>query len=333
MKYIDLFGGIGGFRYGIEQSNKDWQCVYYADYDKYAVQTYNKNFGTEYEPTDITKVDARDIPDHDIICGGFPCQAFSTAGKRGGFEDTRGTLFFEVMRIAKAKRTKYLFLENVKGLLNHNKGKTFTTILQTMEELGYDAQWMVLNSKFHGVPQNRERVFIIGHLRGTPKPEVQPYARYEKKNKPISIGHISKTLTTRTGSTAKQQTLITSTTPREMAFKDVSPTLLARDYKAPKAVFTHSLYPRSSKTGKGGTGQLSKIDQTSYCLDTGNAQAISYDRIIRKLTPLECERLQGFPDNWTDGQSDSQRYKQCGNAVTTKVITAIVNNWNYGGEL
>ncbi len=304
MRYIDLFGGIGGFRYGIEQSNKSWKCVYYSDIDKYAVQTYNKNFSTEYEPTDITKVDAGDIPDHDLICAGFPCQAFSTAGKRGGFEDTRGTLFFEVMRIAKAKRTKYLFLENVKGLLNHNKGKTFTTILQTMEELGYDAQWMVLNSKFHGVPQNRERVFIIGHLRGTPKPEVQPYARYEKKNRPISIGHISKTLTTRTGSTAKQQTLI-----------------------------THSLYPRSSKTGKGGTGQLSKIDQTSYCLDTGNAQAISYDRIIRKLTPLECERLQGFPDNWTSGLSDTQRYKQCGNAVTTNVITAIVNNWNYGGEL
>ena len=128
MKYIDLFGGIGGFSYGIEQATKGkWECVWYCDNDKYAVQTYNKNYGENYEATDITTVKTTDIPDHDCICGGFPCQTFSIAGKRRGFEDIRGTMFFEIMRIAKAKRTKYLFLENVKGLLNHNKGKTFTS--------------------------------------------------------------------------------------------------------------------------------------------------------------------------------------------------------------
>ena len=208
IRYADLFGGVGGFRLGIQRAwssrqqsgrsqesllqggdstthettwNNYPRCVFYSDNDKYAVQTYNKNFGENHEPTDIRTVEADSIPEIDMLCGGFPCQTFSIAGKRRGFEDTRGTLFFEIARIIKVKRPKIVFLENVKGLLNHDKGKTFSVIIQTLSELGYDVQWMVLNSKFFGVPQNRERVFIIGSIRGTSRPEILPFGRIHKE--------------------------------------------------------------------------------------------------------------------------------------------------------
>ena len=144
-------------------------CAGYYEFDKYAVKTYNKNFKTNWKPTDITKLHASEVPQHDLLCAGFPCQSFSIAGKRKGFEDTRGTLFFDICRIAKHHRTPLLFLENVKGLLSHDEGLTFRTILQTLSELGYSIKWEVLNSKHFGVPQNRERVFIIGHLGGFPR--------------------------------------------------------------------------------------------------------------------------------------------------------------------
>lgn len=166
IKFADFFGGIGGFRLGIEQVlGKRAKCVFYNDFDKYAVATYNKQFNENWEPKDIREIDANSIPDFDMLCGGFPCQAFSIAGKRRGFEDTRGTLFFEIARIIKVKRPKIVFLENVKGLLSHNKGETFRVIIQTLDELGYNVKWVVLNSKNFGVPQSRERVFIIGNIR------------------------------------------------------------------------------------------------------------------------------------------------------------------------
>jgi len=189
MKFIELFCGIGGFRYGLEQIQKttdyrwdmsytlsvsdseeqrqqyNFRCVWANDIDKYACEVYRKNFGTgELYEGDIRTVDPASIPDHDLIVGGFPCQSFSIAGKRGGFEDTRGTLFFEICRIARAKGTKYLFLENVKGLLNHNQGKTFETIIRTLDELGYDCEWQVLNSYDFGKGE-RPRLFIFAILR------------------------------------------------------------------------------------------------------------------------------------------------------------------------
>jgi DNA (cytosine-5)-methyltransferase 1 len=169
MRFLDLFAGIGGFRTGMEMAGH--QCVGYVEIDKYARKSYEAMYETEGEWTrhDITAVtdsEWRQLRGAvDIICGGFPCQAFSNAGNRRGFDDTRGTLFFEIARAAKQIQPPYLLLENVKGLLSHDKGRTFETILQTLDELGYDAQWEVLNSKNFGVPQNRERVFIIGYLR------------------------------------------------------------------------------------------------------------------------------------------------------------------------
>ena len=180
MRFVELFGGIGGFSLAMQREG--FQCVGYYEIDKYAVQTYNKNFGTNYEPKDIREVKADDLPDHEILCGGFPCQSFSIAGKRMGFEDTRGTLFFEIARIAKVKRPHILFLENVKGLLSHDRGRTFATILATLDELGYNAEWQVLNSKYFGVPQNRERVFIIGHLRDQCSRQIFPLGKVSEKS-------------------------------------------------------------------------------------------------------------------------------------------------------
>lgn len=169
MKFLDLFAGIGGFRLGMESAGH--KCIGFCEIDKFARASYKAIHNTkgEIELHDITRAtdeSIRRIGSVDVICGGFPCQAFSIAGNRRGFEDTRGTLFFEIARFASILRPKYLFLENVKGLLNHENGITFETIISTLDELGYNVEWQVLNSKDFGVPQNRERVFIIGHLRG-----------------------------------------------------------------------------------------------------------------------------------------------------------------------
>jgi len=170
MKYFSMFSGIAGFELAIGEKA---ECIGYSEIDKYAIQVYeehfkHKNYG------DATKIDTRQLPNFDLLVGGFPCQAFSIAGKRKGFDDTRGTLFFDIARILRDKRPKYLLLENVKGLLSHDEGKTFQTILGVLTDLGYFIEWQVLNSKNFGVPQNRERVFIVGHLRGEPRPKVFP---------------------------------------------------------------------------------------------------------------------------------------------------------------
>lgn len=284
MKYFSTFSGIGGFELGIqlayENNNRPnirnriknlsksstnikkrkvgFTCVGFSEIDKHAIKIYKKHFNHK-EYGDITRIKAEELPDFDILVGGFPCQTFSIAGKRRGFEDTRGTMFFELARILRAKQPRLFVFENVKGLLSHDNGNTFRTIIAAVTELGYDCQWQVLNSKNHGVPQNRERVFIIGHLRGTSRPEVFPFGSYSEKDSKCSI--YTGTLTSR--------------------------------------------YPASQREG-------------TYLEENGNRK-----RTLRKLTPTECERLQGFPDSWTEGVSDTQRYKALGNAVTVNVIEDI----------
>lgn len=184
MKFLDLFAGIGGFRLGMERAGHE--CVGFCEIDQFARKSYKAIHNTEgeFEFHDITRVtdeSVRGIGRVDVICGGFPCQAFSIAGKRAGFEDTRGTLFFEIARFASILRPKYLFLENVTGLLNHDNGNTFETILGALDELGYDAEWQVFNSKNFGVPKNRERVFIIGHLRGAGGRAIFPFGGGDKE--------------------------------------------------------------------------------------------------------------------------------------------------------
>jgi len=317
MKYLSLFSGIGGFELGIQQAYESlhnlrpiqqtnskrpdssgnttnelqqWECVGYSEIDKYAIATYQSHFPEHHNYGDITKINEQELPDFDMLVGGFPCQAFSIAGKRKGFEDTRGTLFFDIARIIKAKQPRLVFLENVKGLLSHDNGETFRTIIATLDELGYDIQWQVLNSKNHGVPQNRERVFIVGHLGGIPERKVFP------------IGGDSEEDARRMG-------------------EEISYTLDAN-------------YAKGTNTLEKSRRQVVKIQQRPHGFFKGSDQEIApsirgasvsqnvFVNKIRRLTPIECERLQGFPDNWTIG-SDTQRYKQCGNAVTVNVIRDI----------
>ena len=184
MKFLDLFAGIGGFRLGMESAGHE--CIGFCEIDKFARESYKAIHNTEgeielHDITTVTDEFVRGIGGVDIICGGFPCQAFSIAGNRRGFEDTRGTLFFEIARFASILRPRYLFLENVKGLLNHQKGDTFETMLRALDELGYDVEWQLLNSKNFGVPQNRERVFIIGHLRGERTRRIFPIGRDDEQ--------------------------------------------------------------------------------------------------------------------------------------------------------
>ena len=174
IKYLSLFSGIGGFELGLENSDHDFECIGYSEIDKYARSIYEKHYPNHPYLGDATRINTKDLPDFDLLVGGFPCQAFSIAGKRRGFDDTRGTLFFEIARILKDKRPRYLLLENVRGLLSHNKGETFQTILRILTDMGYFIRWRLLNSKDHGVPQRRERVFIEGYLGGECGGEVLP---------------------------------------------------------------------------------------------------------------------------------------------------------------
>lgn len=236
LKFLDLFAGIGGFRLGMESAGHE--CIGFCEIDKFARKSYKAIHDTEgeielHDITTVTDEFIRGIGSVDVICGGFPCQAFSIAGNRRGFEDTRGTLFFEIARFASILRPKYLFLENVKGLLNHDRGATFETILRTLDELGYDVEWQVLNSKDFGVPQNRERVFVIGHLRGECTKGVFPLSGNDKATdckqpKIKKVGNIRKKGKSQSGDVVSTDSLaptLCSTTTQKDPLKVAIPVL------------------------------------------------------------------------------------------------------------
>jgi DNA (cytosine-5)-methyltransferase 1 len=401
MRFLDLFAGIGGFRLGMQQAGHE--CVGYVEWDKYARKSYEAIHDTEGEWTahDIRAVTDNDLgllrgKGIDIICGGFPCQAFSVAGKRGGFDDTRGTLFFEIARFAQQIKPRFLFLENVKGLLSHDQGNTFGTILHTLDELGYDAEWQVLNSKNFGVPQNRERVFIVGHLRGSGGRKVFPigendgktsneikivghsgsggqkgyihdveglvgalsatdykqpkqlkiaadlnYYNYDHMNRVYSPDGLCPTLATMQGGNREPKIKVKEATKKGYDIAYVGDSI---NYSVPNSE------TRRGRVGKGiantldtqcnqavlsgvYTGvspdfQSGPLEGLSRCLKANKHDAGITDGFrIRKLTPRECWRLQGFPD-WAfdkakEVNSDSQLYKQAGNSVTVNVIYEI----------
>ncbi len=396
IKFIDLFGGIGGFRLGLERCNERqneeegfrlrleksscnserwrkkriqtntkeehdvspenttsplFRCVGYYEIDKYCVQVYNYNFKENHKPTDITAVKASDIPDHDLLCGGFPCKDFSIAGKRKGFQGTNGTMFFEICRILKEKRPRLCLLENVRGLLSADDGRVFHTILLSLDELGYDAEWQIFNTIYH-LPQNRERVFIIGHLRedGGCSREVFPIREgnsvsgeggetglVEDKFATAITKNYHKGVHSRGETYIQEKPKMIHNVYGEFnegvrEFEDYSPTI-----RTPKSgghlplVMEHKkITDRSREYGDGFK------EGNSFCLDSGCGRDLIIHPQIRRLMPIECEKLQGFPDNWTArgvdewGEeviiSDSQRYKQLGNAVTVNVIEVIGEN-------
>lgn len=360
-----MFSGIGGFEIPLNKLGAE--CVGYSEIDKYAIKVYERQFngntgdkctdatcgqtepnknmlqvrqretisalsrdnsrignvsenGGSVLPTDIgrirticnecgrqkghtnygdaTTINPTELPDFDLLVGGFPCQAFSIAGKRKGFDDTRGTLFFDIARILAEKRPRHLVLENVKGLLSHDSGKTFQTILGVLSDLGYRVEWQVLNSKDFGVPQNRERIYFVGHLRGECSGQVFPIRQNGRATNELQ-GHFANTLTAR--------------------------------YEAAQAVGT---YIDEGKRNAQETepSRPSVLEKGSESNNSDIRGGQTYPQRVRRLTPLECERLQGFPDDWTQygiGEetiSDTQRYKMAGNAVTVNVVQAVMTN-------
>jgi len=324
-----MFSGIGGFEHGIEGIKAE--CVGFSEIDKYAVAIYKNHYPTHKNYGDAKKIVTEEIPPFELLVGGFPCQAFSVAGKQRGFCDTRGTLFFEIARVLTDKRPRNFLLENVKGLLSHDKGKTFQTILEILSDIGYRVEWQVLNSKDFGVPQNRERIFIIGHLRGTGGGTVFPLQRSDESNigESRSKRKIEKIVNTGHDGTNIYDPNGLAVTQKALGGGQGAKTGLYAVPKQAIPVLCANKGPVVRQDGR----RLKTNDEPSFTLNTIDRQGLYDGYRIRRLTPTECERLQGFPDGWTThGQfgfslkeiSDSQRYKTLGNAVTTNVIGAIV---------
>jgi DNA (cytosine-5)-methyltransferase 1 len=348
MKFIELFAGIGAFRLGLE--NTGHECVWANEWLERPRKIYARNFGEQPDGRDIRDVSAGDLPDADLLVGGFPCATFSVAGKRTGFslDDTRGTLAFEMFRLARDKGIPYLLFENVKGLLNHDGGRTFEIILEVLDGMGYDCQWELLDSQNFGVPQHRERVFLIGHLRGNPRPKVFPIGAtgsgddvaYKEKQggRQGFFSDISPTIDAHyyKGGNARQY-VVEQFIRRDNSirtFENVAPTLLAHMGTGGGNVPFVRPVLDVARVNKSPNGRMIKDDgdpmYTITAQDRHGVQIGDEDGFaIRKLTPMECERLQGFPDGWTefydDGKrvTDSERYERCGRTITIPVVEAI----------
>lgn len=315
-KFIDLFAGVGGFRLAMQ--NLGGKCVFTSEWDKEAQRTYRANFG-EVPFGDITKEETKKfIPDgFDVLCAGFPCQAFSIAGRRGGFEDTRGTLFFDVAEIIKRKKPKAIFLENVKGLRNHNGGKTLATILNVLRnDLNYFVpEPQIINAKEFGVPQNRERIYIVGFRKDTGVTEFE----YPKSlNKKVAFSQVKEKKVPATKyflSTQYVQTLINHKARHEDKGNG----------------FGYEIIPDNGIANAivvGGMGRERNlvIDKriTDFTPTTHIKGVVNRDG-IRKMTPREWARLQGFPDKYVIPVADASAYRQFGNSVAVPAIQATAN--------
>ena len=292
LKFIDLFAGIGGIRLGFEHIGA--KCVFSCEIDKFAQQTYLANFNDKPHE-DIIKIDIKNIPSFDILCAGFPCQPFSNAGLKLGFEDTRGTLFFHIANILKYHKPKIVFLENVKGLKNHNKGKTYQIIHNTLREIGYNVYSKILNAKDFGIPQNRERIYIIGFL----------------DNIDFSFPKIN------------------STPPK---LKDILEENISDKYTISDKLWSGHQRRKKEHLEKGNGFGYSIFNENSsytstisarYYKDGSEILIYQTNKNPRKLSPREAARLQGFPDSFKIVVSDNQAYKQFGNSVCVPVVKAL----------
>ena len=298
--FIDLFAGIGGIR--IPFQNLNGRCVFTSEWDKYAQKTYRVNFGEE-PYGDITKISSDEIPSFDILLAGFPCQPFSQAGLKKGFDDTRGTLFFEIERIIFDKRPKAFMLENVKQLRGHDKGRTLATIKKHLEDMNYDVKCEVLRAADFGVPQNRERLFIVGFDKGELSQEYHQKFKFpEKTNKKTCVGQI-----------------LESTVDEKYTISDklYEGHLRRKQQHLEKGNgFGFSVFNSESKYTNTLSARYYK-DGSEILIDQGNGIN------PRKLTPKECARLQGFPPEFIIPVSDTQAYKQFGNSVAVPAVDAV----------
>jgi DNA (cytosine-5)-methyltransferase 1 len=315
-KFIDLFAGIGGFRLAMQ--NLGGKCVFTSEWDKDAKRTYKANFG-ERPFGDITKEETKAfIPDgFDLLCAGFPCQAFSIAGKRGGFEDTRGTLFFDVAEIIKRKQPKAIFLENVKGLRNHNGGKTLATILNVLRnDLGYFVpEPQIINAKDFGVPQNRERIYIVGFHPNTNVTEFNYPISLDKKVTFADIKEKEVPATKYFLSTQYVQTLVNHKARHEGKGNGFGYAIIPDDGISNAIVVGGMGRERNLVLDH----RITDFTPTTHIKGTVNREG------IRKMTPREWARLQGFPDEFLIPVADASAYKQFGNSVAVPAIQATAN--------
>ena len=301
LKFIDLFCGMGGFRIAFEKN--DCKCVFSSDIDSFAQKTYFTNFN-EIPFGDITKINEKDIPDHEILCAGFPCQSFSIAGKRLGYNDTRGTLFFDVARIIKEKRPKAFILENVKGITNHDNGNTLQTILNTLNDLNYDVNYKILNAKDYNVPQNRERWYCIGFRRDL-NIEIEKFCF--PKAQPLN-NKLENLIEKSADSAYKISDTCYSNIKKYVKEKsiNVKNDTLAYEVRASRCQFKNDgISPcLTAKMGTGGNNVPIVIKQK------------------RRLTEKECLRIMGYPETYKINKG-AQTYKQIGNSVVVPIITLL----------
>lgn len=316
MKYFESFSGVGGFRLGIEKVIPDAECVGYSEIDKNAISVYSRHYPESKNYGDIKNINYGEVPDFDLLVGGSPCQDLSVAGKQAGLFGERSGLFFEFIRCLEEKKPKYFIWENVKGALSSNNGWDFARVQIEFSNAGFDFEWQVLNSKDFGVPQNRQRIFVVGHSRGTPRPQVFPIFGTDKAtNKSVKI------IAHRKGYRRNTQVFSPDGITEAM---DTGQGGGRGHYTAIPVLTPDRLVKRQN-------GRRFKTDGEPALTLTAQDRHGVFDGLkIRRLTPIECEKLQGFPCNWTEldatGRkvSDSQRYKMMGNAVTTNVITEII---------
>jgi len=310
--FIDLFAGIGGFHQAMKAFGA--KCLFASEWDTHAAKTYEENYGIKPQG-DITKIDEKEIPSHDILCGGFPCQAFSIAGKQKGFEDTRGTLFFDIARIVSFHKPKILFLENVKNFAQHNGGQTINTVVSTLVDLNYDVYYNVLNSSNYALPQNRERVYFVCFRRDLSVTKFKFPRPLEKRTSLFDIleqePKDAKTIT-RTDVVIKKEYTPTSTMFGELDLPN-RPIQIGIVNKGGQGERIYSPYGHAITLSAYGGGAGAKTGLYKI----GN--------LIRKLSPRECARLQGFPDTYKIPNSTTQAYKQFGNSVSVGVLKEIVN--------
>lgn len=311
VNFIDLFAGIGGFHYAMQSFGA--QCVFASEIDEKAAKAYATNHLLAPKG-DITKINAQDIPTHDILCGGFPCQAFSISGNLKGFEDTRGTLFFDIARIVDHHKPKILFLENVKNLVKHDDGKTLNTILKTLEELNYTVFYKVLNTSNFGLPQNRERVYIVGFNN----------EEYETLNFSFPESNLFSSLTD-----------ILEESPTNAKIIEREDISIYKDYLATKNIFNEVELPNKpiqiGKVNKGGQGERIYHPSGHAITLSANGGGVGaktglykINDKIRKLSPRECARIQGFPENFILPENKNEAYKQFGNSVSINTLQHII---------
>lgn len=304
MKFIDLFAGLGGFRIALESLGA--KCVYSNEWDKPVQKVYEENFGDMPEG-DITKVDENTIPDHDILCAGFPCQAFSISGKQQGFEDNRGTLFFDVARIVKKKKPKIVFMENVKNFATHDDGKTLYIVKSTMEKLGYTFYQKVLNAVDYGVPQKRERIYMVC-FRNDLEIGKFVYPKPIKLERHVEDFLLDDEEMVKDLYVDRPDTYFNGNKDNEYSNKSIRLGIVNKGGQGERIYSTKGIAITLSAYGGG------IFSKTGGYLINGKT---------RKLHPRECARIMGYPDTYKICKSANQAYKQFGNSVVIDVLQLI----------